>query len=267
MTKKRIETGFDRFFAEKMSVPKWAAGYWRARSLIDRAEALGRNKLIGDDTVKTLAQVIAAAEEPGAGGSRLDKDLLAWIQDNRVESFQTAWATLQRADWMVELAGRCEIDLDWMLLERTTAACVRQVLPLWVKKNPDDDRLAVTMAAIDAYCANPSADSLAEVEDVNLNNLSDVQSEIEEEDEQDKPVNQVVYAMSHLVEALVDWENQPNQAGEALALALYSAAEAGGARGKGSKGIKEEQEREQRWQANELRSLMRGNAATELPTV
>jgi hypothetical protein len=213
--------------------------------------------------VKTIAQAIA----DDAPESRLDEHLLAWLQDNRVESFQAAWATLQRADWMVELAARCEIDLDWMLLERNTALCVRRVLPLWTKRNPDDDRLAVTMAAIDAHFAAPSADSLGDLEDINLDNLSDVQNEIEEEDEQDTPANQVIYAMSHLVEAILYWDSQHIPTREALADALYSAAEAGGARGKGAKGIKEEQEREQRWQANELRSLMRNEPGFEQPTV
>jgi hypothetical protein len=214
--------------------------------------------------VKTIAQVIADAEAPY---SHLDPELLAWLQDNRVETFQAAWAALQRADWMIELAGRCVAALDAFLIERSTAACIRPVVALWTKGHPDEDRLAVTMAAVDALLAAPSADMLAELEDVNLNNLSDLENEIEEAGEQDKPANQVVYAVSNLVEALVQWESDRPLLFEAVASALYSAAEAGGARGKAAKGIREEQEREQRWQANELRSLMRGNAAFELPKV
>ena len=82
-------------------------------------------------------------------------DAVAWLESTGL-SDQAAWDACERADWMLWLAARC--DIDRRVLVRAACACARTALA-YVTKGEDRPRIAIETA--ERWC-----DGRATIDDV-----------------------------------------------------------------------------------------------------
>ncbi len=73
------------------------------------------------------------------------EDATEWVQVLPTDMpAAEAWAQCERADWMLWLAARAEVDRKLVVL--VACDCARTALPIWTKRYPDDGR---ALAAIE----------------------------------------------------------------------------------------------------------------------
>jgi hypothetical protein len=67
-------------------------------------------------------------------------ELKAWATENNIQSDAEAWEKLHRADWMLWLVKKRCINLDESKLRHFAVDCAEDVLPLFERRYPGDDR-------------------------------------------------------------------------------------------------------------------------------
>ena len=70
----------------------------------------------------------------------------AWA---RLMDPRAAWEECPRADWLIWLCAR--VGVDRAKIARAVAACVRQVLPIWERRFPEDGRPRGAVEALEAW--------------------------------------------------------------------------------------------------------------------
>ena len=84
--------------------------------------------------------------------SRLDacEEATEWVQGLPADMpASDAWQRCERADWLLWLAGRAEVDRKLVVL--VACDCARLALPIWQKRYPEDGRVPACIDTVERW--------------------------------------------------------------------------------------------------------------------